>query len=120
MVHPYDSYWAQVLYGIHDRLIEADYIPMVLWDREHDRTHGAGFALSQIHRLLDRRVDGAILWPHFAQLYAHHLGEFHDRHLPVVTIDHRLARARSDAVLNDEAQVGRLLIQHLAAQAPGR
>lgn len=121
MVHPHDSYWTQVLYGIHDRLIEADHIPLLLWDREHDPAKSSDFALSQIHRLLDRRVDGAIFWPHFAQLYAHHVVEFHDRQLPVVTIDHRLPRAiRSDAVLNDEALIGRLLIEHLAAHGHRR
>ena len=70
--------------------------------------------LEQIHRLLDRRVDGVILWPAFASLFQEHVKEFSSRDLPVVTIDHELpARYGADYVGSDEAAGGRLVAEHL-------
>ncbi len=50
--------------------------------------------------MIDRRVDGILLWPHLAPLYEEHIEELESRDLPVVTIDHELSFA--DAVETDE------------------
>lgn len=116
LVHPYDSYWTNVLEGIHDRLIEAEHLPLVLWNNEHIKgDHGEDYAVKQIHRLLDRWVDGVILWPEFATLYGEHLREFERRNIPVVTIDHTVPKLTADTVECDEAQIASLAISHLAA-----
>lgn len=119
MAPPFDSYWSQVLYGIHDVLSGADYVPLMLW-APHDPQgqvrpdRHVAHELDQIHRLLDRRVDGVILWPSFATLYRDHIHEFTSRDLPIVTIDHALeAEFRAAYVGSDEADGGRLVARHL-------
>lgn len=115
LAHPHDSYWRGVCHGIHDRLVEADHVPLFLWNNEHAGVPPETFAIKQIHRLLDRWVDGVILWPYFAELYSQHLHEFETRNIPVVTIDHRLAALPADSVESDEAQIARLAVEHLTA-----
>lgn len=115
LAHPHDAYWRAVCHGIHDRLIEADHVPLFLWNNERAAIPPENFAVKQIHRLLDRWVDGVILWPYFAELYSQHLHEFETRNIPVVTIDHRLATLPADSVESDESQVARLAAEHLTA-----
>jgi LacI family transcriptional regulator len=122
MMPPFDFYWSEVLYGIHDVLAAADHVPITLWTA-HNRSNPRGGheqgadGLEQIHRLLDRRVDGAILWPPFAALFREHVHEFSSRGLPVVTIDYELPpEFKADSVGSDEAAGGRTVAEHLLAQ----
>jgi LacI family transcriptional regulator len=123
MMPPFDFYWAEVLYGIHDVLTAEDHVPITLWTvytgpnpRRRDGSSGACDELSQIHRLVDRRVDGVILWPSFAQTFVDHVHEFSSRNLPLVTIDHQLPpEFNSDYVGSDEASGGRMVAEHLYA-----
>jgi LacI family transcriptional regulator len=113
MMPPFDFYWVEVLYGIHDVLTNADHVPITLWTthvstKPRDR-FAPGDDLMQIHRLLDRRVDGVILWPPFAQRFT----EFSSRNLPVVTIDQALSPdCNADYVGSDEASGGRMVAEH--------
>ena len=121
MMAPFDYYWAEVLYGIHDVLAAADHVPITLWTShasasERHRTTPTPdiHELNQIHRLLDRRVDGVILWPRFASVFVDHVNEFSSRNLPIVTIDHLLApECGADYVGSDEAAGGRIIAEHL-------
>jgi LacI family transcriptional regulator len=111
LVQPYDSYWRDVCYGIHDRLIESHYLPLFLWD--NDRPNNEEYGCAQIRRLLSRWVDGVILSPNFADLYASHLHEFQTRNIPLVIIDHTAAQGQADQVESDELQIAALLVAHL-------
>jgi len=119
MMPPFAYYWSEVLYGIHDVLAAGEHVPITLWT-----PHTGGTArrrngpvlngLEQIHRLLDRRVDGVILWPPFAALFKEHVQEFSSRNLPVVTIHHLLPPEYcADYVGTDEAAGGRIVAEHL-------
>lgn len=112
MVPPFNPYWTSVLKGIHDRLAEADYAPITLWD-DSDTTSKdkESFMLKQMHRLIDRRVDGVILWPRVSEVYGAHLDELESRELPVVTIDHTLPF--SSSVTTDEQLGAKLVTEHL-------
>jgi LacI family transcriptional regulator len=118
MAAPFDFYWSEVLYGIHDVLTAADHVPIMVWTA-HDgpgprRRNAPGSELPQIHRLLDRRIDAVILWPPFASLFKEHVDEFSSRDIPVVTIDHELpAEFRADYVGTDEGAGGRMVAEHL-------
>lgn len=111
LVQPYDSYWRDVCYGVHDRLIEAHHLPLFLWN--NDRPNNEEYGCEQIRRLLSRWVDGVILSPHFADLYASHLHEFQTRSIPLVIIDHTATSGVADYVGNDERQIAELLVAHL-------
>lgn len=115
MIPPFDSFWVNVLSGIHETLSGADYLPITVWignldnmpHFEEDETEG----LTQINRLLDRRVDGLILWPPFSVAYYHHFPEFVERRVPVAVIDHYSTVA--DSVETDEEQATTVVAEHL-------
>ena len=115
MIPPFDSFWVTVLSGIHDALAESDYLPITVWignlgDMPHfEKEEGDG--LKQINRLLDRRVDGLILWPTFSVAYYHHFPEFVERRVPVAVIDHYSTVA--DSVETDEEQAASVVAKHL-------
>jgi LacI family transcriptional regulator len=116
MVPPYDSYWADVIHGIHDELIDHDYVPLALWSRHRTPQNDEAHELRQIERLVDWRVDGAILWPWFANFYHTHINDLKKRGLPLVTIDSVLPDSFSaDAVLSDETQGAEAIAAHLLA-----
>ncbi len=115
MIPPFDSFWVNVLSGIHDMLSSADYLPITVWTGnldqmphfEKDEVEG----LRQINRLLDRRVDGLIMWPPFSEAYYHHFPEFVERRVPVAVIDHYSTVA--DSVETNEEQATAMVADHL-------
>lgn len=115
MVPPYDSFWISVLSGIHETLCAIDYLPITVWignlrempHFERDEEEG----LRQINRLLDRRVDGLIMWPAVSVAYYDHFPEFVERRVPVVVIDHYSTVA--DSVETDEQQAATHVAEHL-------
>jgi LacI family transcriptional regulator len=114
MVPPHDSYWSDILHGIHDELVEHNHVPLVLWPKHRQLTPDEDAELLQINRLIDWRADGAILWPWYANLYQNHIAELQKRDLPLVTIDSTLpAPFHADAVLSDEQQGAALVADHL-------
>jgi LacI family transcriptional regulator len=117
MIPPFDSFWVSVLSGIHDMLAASDFLPITVWignleDMPHfEKDEAEG--LRQINRLLDRRVDGLIMWPPFSLAYYHHFPEFVERRVPVAVIDHYSTVA--DSVETDEEQAARVVADHLLA-----
>jgi LacI family transcriptional regulator len=115
MIPPYDSFWVSVLSGIHDTLAASDFLPITVWigslgDMPHFEKDEAD-GLRQINRLLDRRVDGLIMWPPFSVAYYHHFPEFVERRVPVAVIDHYSTVA--DSVETDEEQSASVVASHL-------
>jgi LacI family transcriptional regulator len=113
MVPPYDSYWVKVLEGIHQEFSDADYVYINAWcpHRSDNGSYNA-FFLKQLHRLIDRRVDGLVLWAHIGPLYDENvITELEAWDLPVVTIDHEMPFA--DSVETDEQLGASLVARHL-------
>ena len=119
IIPPYDSFWVGVLSGIHAALAVADYLPITVWVGDAT-VHPAmapqddqeGFA--QIDRLLDRRVDGLILWPRFAASYYDHFRELIERRVPVAVIDHESSAERiADSIETDEEQATHEVAEYL-------
>lgn len=116
MVPPFDSYWSSILYGIHDTLISVDYVPIILWVWHRDNFGGREpfDDLEQVHRLIDRRIDGAILWPPVTPDYYAHHEELASRNVPVVTVDHELPpQYGADSVTTNEKLGAQLVANHL-------
>ena len=120
MIPPFDSFWVDVLAGIHLCLESADYLPITVWVGdcqemprfEQDEQQG----LRQISRLLDRRVDGLILWPSFAVAYYEHFRELIERRVPVVVIDHEYSAEQiADSIETDEQRCAHTVAEHLLA-----
>lgn len=117
VIPPYDSFWVSVLSGIHSKLAEADTLPITVWlgDIEHQPHFEASEekGVDLMNRLLDRRVDGLILWPPFALAYAHHARELRDRTVPVVMIDYHADKVVCDTVATHEARAMQVVARHL-------
>ena len=103
MVPPIDSYWARITCGIHDYLTEKKYIPLFLWPSHMFEDLDEHRELEQVHLMLDCRIGGVILWPHFARMFEKHIHEFSSRNLPVVTVDCDIQQTEveADSVLGD-------------------
>lgn len=101
---------AQIVHGIHDTLIGAECVPLLLWADTSET--GKTTELEQIHRLTDRRVDGIIIWPLDASVPDVHFREIWERNIPLVTVD-RETTTHADHVGTDEELGGRLVAEHL-------
>lgn len=118
LVPPYDSFWTRVLAGIHSELASRDYLPITVWlgdcieNPYYKENEEEG--LKQINRLLDRRVDGLILWPAFAVAYYDHFRELIERNVPVAVIDHVFSQERiADSIETDEQRGAEEVAGHL-------
>jgi LacI family transcriptional regulator len=118
MIPPFDSFWVDVLAGIHIVLASADYLPITVWvgdcqELPHfEKNEDTG--LEQMSRLLDRRVDGLILWPSFAVAYYQHYREVMERRVPVVVIDHEFSDENlADSIETDEHRCARTVAEHI-------
>lgn len=76
-----DSYSCDLLQGIHDTLLDADYTPLTLAGGKHTTE------LEQVYRLMDRRVDGLIVRPFSEEMSADYTHEAAKRGLPMVIIN---------------------------------
>jgi LacI family transcriptional regulator len=115
MIPPYNSFWVGAMSGVHDGLVEHQYLPITVWvgslkDMPHfEKDESEGLRL--INCLLDRRVDGLILWPPFSIAYYHHFPEFVNRRVPVAVIDHDSSVA--DSVGTDDEQAALVAAEYL-------
>jgi len=100
----------QVARGIHDELVTQNYVPIQLWT--NPRTDTKVTELEQIHRLVDRRIDGIIIFPLDVSVPDMHFQEIWQRHIPLVTVD-RETTTHADHVGTDEELGGRLVAEHL-------
>lgn len=106
LIPPYDSYWVKVLTGIHCALAESDYLPITVWigdalayPSESEESQG----VKLINRLLDRRVDGLILWPPCGVAYDEHFRALVKRNVPVAVIDYDYSnRSLGDSINTDD------------------
>ncbi len=120
LIPPFDSFWVGVLSGIHTVLADGDYLPITVWvgDARHvpiltDTEDDEG--LVQISRLLDRRVEGLILWPRFAHTYNDHFRELMEREIPVAMIDYEYsADSRAFSIETDDDLASHKVADHLA------
>ena len=110
VIPPFDSFWVNVLTGIHNALSTADYLPVTVWVGDASAVpdlggHEDDEGLALLSRLLDRRVDGLILWPRFAVAYNDHFQDLMDRKIPVAVIDYQYSAAcAADSIETDESQ----------------
>ncbi|MEN1678816.1 MAG: LacI family DNA-binding transcriptional regulator [Planctomycetota bacterium] len=118
MIPPHDSFWVGVIAGIHLCLTREDYLPITVWIGDGRETpdfgKDAADGVEQINRLLDRRVDGLILWPGFAAAFYQHYRELVEKRIPVVVIDHeRSDEDLADSIETDESLGASIAADHL-------
>ncbi len=100
--------------GIHDGLLAADHVPISL--SALNASHAAKLGLSeldQIHRLVDRRVDGLLLCPIYEHGDEGYWKEALDYGIPIVAVDREMTAIKADFVGVDDEAGGRLAAEHL-------
>lgn len=114
LIPPFDSYWTNVLTGIHMELTRSGYMPITLWVGDAENFADQGQGLEQIHQLIDRRVEALIVWPDFGFKYKNYFRKLIQKDIPLVVIDHELDGEKvADSVQTDEEQGGKLVAEHL-------
>jgi LacI family transcriptional regulator len=116
VIRPADAWMSRMISGIHDVLCQHDTLPLLDWmpsypeapPKEGDRTE-----LEVIHNLLERRVDGIIVFPYSEQVSDLYFNEVWERNIPLVTIDRPAPNTHADFVGTDEIKGGGLAAQHL-------
>ena len=108
-----DPFLAQIFVGLQDELQLHDYAPIALRVSADQNEAGRPSELKQIHRLLDRRVDGIVLRPIVDAASDLYLEEVWNRGLPLVAVDRRLPHSHADFVGSADAMGGRLAAEHL-------
>lgn len=116
------EFFGKVFSGVHDALVQADQVPIVLWCRDQfakpgiETERGPELSeLTQIYRLLDRRVDGVILRPVDDAIDDAYLREVWERRIPMVAVNRELEHTHADFVGCDDHAIGRLAAEHLLA-----
>lgn len=107
MIPPLGEYLCKILHGVHDVLAHNDCVPLLLW------TEPTLPELDQIHKLVDRRVDGVILFPHEDSAPDHYLSEVWDRGIPLVTVDRQMPNTHADFSGTDDEAGTQLVAEHL-------
>lgn len=107
MVPTRAEFLARMVCGIHHKLAVEGYTPILLWSEP-------GLPeLEQIHRLVDRRVDGMILFPSEDAAPDTYFNEVWEREIPLVTVDRKMLYTHADFVGTDDHLGGVLAAQHL-------
>jgi LacI family transcriptional regulator, galactose operon repressor len=107
MVPPLDSFLSEILIGIHQVLASNNHAPLLLWP-EADLPER-----EQLHRLVDRRVEGVILFPNHDAAPDAYLAEVWDRGLPLVTVDRQMPNTHADFVGTDDSFGAEAAAKHL-------
>lgn len=102
LLSPEDAFLGHILGGILDTLSEADHAPIVLRTRKDSLGYHGLTELEQIHRLVDRRVDGVILRPVEDAASDDYLKEIWERDLPLIAVDRQLPYSHADFVGSDD------------------
>jgi LacI family transcriptional regulator len=106
---PIHAEWgAQLLTGLQQELAHHNYVPIAL-----DCPSAAINELEMIYHLLDRRVEGIVLFPGDDTLSDEYFDEIHSRHIPLVVVVRRLTRAQCHFVGCNDFQSGKLAAEHL-------
>ncbi|MDZ8118451.1 LacI family DNA-binding transcriptional regulator [Pontiella agarivorans] len=103
-----DSFFADIITGIQDALIDTEWVPIILQTSEKSGER------SCIRQQVERRVDGILLIPHENHVDANHFSEIIERQIPVVIINARLQNiAPVDFIGTDEFEGGKRAAEYL-------
>lgn len=108
-----DEFFGKIANGIHNGLVAHDNVPIFVWPKPGNLPTQPTDELAQLHRLIDRRVDGIILRPNRDNIDDEYLSEVWHRNLPLVAVDRALGNTRADYVGTDDEFGARLAAEHL-------
>lgn len=107
LIRPDSEFFGKMLTGVQDGLSAADYVPIAV-------SVEAANELAQMHRLIDRRVDGLIVRPLTHAPSDAYLQEAWQRGIPLVTVDTEVPETQhADFAGTDDRLGGQLAAEHL-------
>ncbi len=117
MLPVWSEFFGWIFEGVHRALNQIDHVPMLLWGHdplvESPQRNLKPQELTQIYRLIDRRVDGVILRPVHDSVTDSYLQQLWDRQIPVVALDRELEHTQADFAGNDDVAIGRAAAEFL-------
>ena len=116
VIPPYGKFGSRLVCGIHDELCSEQYLPLLHWKHgaaSPGRQSAEEAELSVINCLIDRRVDGVILFPADDSVPDLYFREVWERHIPLVTIDRQLRFTHADFAGTDDKHGTILAVKHL-------
>jgi LacI family transcriptional regulator len=114
VVMPAGDFGSRLFAGIHDTLVASEYLPLVHYHHHEDESVGIRITEQQVlHRLLDRQIDGVILFPYDVPSNNRYIQELTRRRRPLVVLDNFIPGLKTDFVGTDEQIGGRLVAEHL-------
>ncbi len=117
-VPPIGDFGSRMVCGIHEVLVATGHLPLLHW-RAPDHSAAAdqvrSAELAVVNALLDRRVDGVILFPADDWVLDLHFRELHRRGVPLVTVDRLLHQVAADFAGTDDRLGARLAAEHVLA-----
>jgi len=109
VIAPIHAEWgARLVTGLQQELAPKGYVPIVL-----DCPSLSMNEQEMIYHLLDRRVEGVILFPGDDTVSDEYFDELHSRKIPLVVLNRRLDRAHCRLVGGDDRGSGKLAAKHL-------
>lgn len=113
MMVTYSQYWAQVLVGLHGKLLDQDILPLTLYPDMQGRGRSMT-ELEQLQRFMELRVDGIATRPLRDPAAIEYLIESCSTRIPVTTIEFAVPRASTIVTVTSPERNGmRLAIDHL-------
>ncbi len=106
---PFHAEWgAQIITGLQQELAPHGYVPIAL-----DCPSAVMSELEMIYHLLDRRVDGVVLFPGDDTISDDYFSEIHSRQIPLVVLNRPLINAHCHFVGCEDRKGGKLAANHL-------
>ncbi len=108
----WSDFEGKVILGIERALGQADCVPIVVF---HSKRDGPEQELQLLHRLLDRRVDGVIVFASHERFNLDHHAEVWDRRVPLVWIGRDMPGDRGDHIGSDNRGAAAAAVDHLVS-----
>jgi LacI family transcriptional regulator len=109
VIAPIHAEWgARLVTGLQQEVAPKGYVPIVL-----DCPSPSMNEQEMIYHLLDRRVEGVVLFPGDDTVSDEYFDELHSRKIPLVLLNRRLERAHCRLVGGDDRGSGKLAAKHL-------
>ena len=101
------SLFSEFIHGIHHELAANNYGMMLEWNDASIHTDGGENETVMLHRLIERRVDGIILFPTNENATEPYFREVRERGIPLVVLDIPLSGVDTDFVGTDNFDCGK-------------
>ncbi|WP_432799814.1 LacI family DNA-binding transcriptional regulator [Poriferisphaera sp. WC338] len=111
---PFDSFWGDVIHGLHDELLATNRVPLLLWPDYEKCSEKIDLSeRAQLQRFMEHRVEGIATWPLADPAAKQYIKEHVSKQVALVTIDYTIPNSKTTTIMVSEKQAAKLIIDHL-------